>query len=154
MVSQPIVGSPRVYERATISPKTAADIMFSGLSAATLCSSRSMPTATPTATSATMSESKPNAMYDIAVSTASAMNVYVISLSLVIDAYSLGFDILRHKLLVSLLSILSRFNWLIRLSKSGVCFVGWLFACACSWGNSGKRVIFRVLLGGVGVWFG
>src|SRR3989304_2843404 len=44
-----IEGKPRVYERATIKPNTAADIVFNGLSSATLYSKASIPTATPTA---------------------------------------------------------------------------------------------------------
>jgi len=106
---------PSEYESTTIKPKTAADIMFRGLSETSLWNNTSIPTATPTAISAPTMTVKPRFImlglvtYGLSetvsvgvtchqrtavtmVIAKSAMKVYVINLSLVIDEYSFGLD--------------------------------------------------------------
>jgi hypothetical protein len=53
------MGTPKEYERVTINPNTAADIMFNWLSATTLYNKASIPTATPTAMMAFMATVNP-----------------------------------------------------------------------------------------------
>src|SRR3989304_7823532 len=123
-----IEGKPRVYERATIKPNTAADIVFNGLSSATLYSKASIPTATPTAIRAAIATVSPRFQPDVVVtghhkttattaSIKSATKVNVINLSLVIQEYSFGLDISMHTLLDGNMPQ-SRNNEFIRLSQS------------------------------------
>jgi hypothetical protein len=99
-----MIGTPREYESVTIKPKTAAESMFSGLSAVILFRKTSSPTARPTARSALRPSVSPRFQPEGVVSVdqraavmtvriISEKKVYVISLSLVIHEYSFGLDI-------------------------------------------------------------
>ena len=66
---------PSEYDNATTMPKTAAEAMLRGLSAATFESKRSMATATRTALAVTRMRVMPNVKVDMASIIRSAMNV-------------------------------------------------------------------------------
>ena len=75
VAAAPSVGSPRVYEFVTMSPKTAADMRLSLLSEAILDSPKSMTIARRTHVTAISMGVMPNERVEMAVRMASAMKV-------------------------------------------------------------------------------